>query len=421
MLAAGLGMLASNSPNFGNAVGEGGLAGLKTYQQQSRSQQEQALAQRKIAAQADALKQRAAAAAENMRLRQEQQAAMVPYRQAQVENWRSLAAAREKQAATRDAIMGMITGNNGAPAAAPEMVAPQPQSMDAPLEVPQFQQTSAMEPVQGADPRLIKTAGEPSAVPSKTADMIDTPYGRMTRQEAMKKGGVMMLDPQFAAAGRALVDLAKGSDTPGLGKEATNKLEEKQLNTTEGLARLSNISSQFKPEYQTIENRLGFKWNELKDSVGFLQKSVSEPDRQKLAEFSAFRADALNNLNQYIKEITGAAMTNAEADRIMRAMPNPGDGVLNGDSPTVFKAKLDAAIRSSQMALARYNYLRRNGFSGSIDDMATKMPLQKMNDVIQNRTNELLQEAMSQNKGLKPADVAPIVKQRLRQEFGLEA
>lgn len=42
LLAAGLGMLASRSPNLGNAIGEGGMAGVNTYAQQKQQEQQHA-------------------------------------------------------------------------------------------------------------------------------------------------------------------------------------------------------------------------------------------------------------------------------------------------------------------------------------------------------------------------------------------
>lgn len=252
-------------------------------------------------------------------------------------------------------------------------------------------------------------------------DMINTPFGRMTREKARRMGGALMMDPQYATAGKALFDQATAPNNSALEKPTVNAIQEKQLNATESWSRLRAIEQSFKPEYQEIETRIGNKWNELVDSFSSTRKSLTPEQTAQLAEFSAYRAEALNNLNQYVKEITGAAMTNAEADRIMKAMPNPGDGVFNGDSPTVFKAKLDAAMRSSKMALARYQYLSKNGFSGGVEDMAKALPLERMGAVIQGRTNELLKETLSQNPGLTQQDVLPLVRQRLRAEFGIDA
>jgi hypothetical protein len=262
--------------------------------------------------------------------------------------------------------------------------------------------------------------GPPAASINGGEDLVQTPFGPMTRDKARRIGGAMLFDPRFAPAGKEFLDSSRAV-APGMQKPAINALQEKQLNTIEGYSRLRSIEQAFKPEYQTIESRIGNKWNELMDSFSSTRQSLTAEQKTQLADFSAYRADALNNLNQYIKEITGAAMTNAEAERIMRAMPNPGDGVFNGDSPTVFKAKLDAALRNSKLAIARYHYLSTNGFPGSVDEMARALPLERMGGFIQQRTDQLLKDTLSQNPGLTQKDVAPIVRQRLRAEFGIDA
>lgn len=294
--------------------------------------------------------------------------------------------------------------------AAPQTLAPSQQTM------PGIQFVADQGAPVGAAP-MQPQQGPGAAGP----DMIDTPFGRMTREKARRMGGALMMDPQYATAGKALFDQATAPIDSALAKPTVNAIQEKQLNATESWSRLRAIEQSFKPEYQEIETRIGNKWNELVDSFSSTRKSLTPEQTTQLAEFSAYRAEALNNLNQYVKEITGAAMTNAEADRIMKAMPNPGDGVFNGDSPTVFKAKLDAAMRSSKMALARYQYLSKNGFSGGVEDMAKALPLERMGAVIQGRTNELLKETLSQNPGLTQQDVLPLVRQRLRAEFGIDA
>jgi len=262
--------------------------------------------------------------------------------------------------------------------------------------------------------------GPPAASINGGADLVQTPFGPMTRDKARRLGGAMLFDPRFAPAGKEFLDASRAV-APGMQKPAINALQEKQINTIEAYSRLRSIEQSFRPEFQEIESRIGFKWNELMDSFSSTRKSLTPEQRGQLANFAAYRADALNNLNQYIKEITGAAMTNAEAERIMRAMPNPGDGVFNGDSPTVFKAKLDAALRNSKLAIARYHYLSTNGFPGSVDEMARALPLERMGGFIQQRTDQLLKDTLSQNPGLTQKEAAPIVRQRLRAEFGIDA
>jgi hypothetical protein len=271
--------------------------------------------------------------------------------------------------------------------------------------------------VTDQDPNFIRTQATDAPTQSVPADgMIQTPYGPKTPEEARRLAGAMMLSPKFAQAGKAIMESIPQTK---LGREVGNELDKKQLNTQESLARLNTISSTFKPEFQTIEDRLGYAWTEFASKFRAGQAVVTPDQERSLAEFSAFRADAINNLNQYIKEITGAAMTNAEAARIMRAMPNPGEGIFDGDSPVQFKSKLDAAVYNSKLAIARYNYMRANGFTGNADEAARKMTLDSVPDVMNRRGRELRDQVQKSNPGVRPENLRPLVEQQLRKEFGI--
>ena len=119
----------------------------------------------------------------------------------------------------------------------------------------------------------------------------------------------------------------------------------------------------------------------------------------------------VDNLNQYVKDVTGAAMTEAEAKRIIQGMPNAGTGVFDGDSPTQFKSKLDAAVKRLGMANARYTYAQKTGKAWSA------IGLHEMDGIIQRKTDEL--QGQFQRQGLQGGELRNAVKQSLKQEFGI--
>lgn len=322
-----------------------------------------------------------------------------------------------------DALRNKMQG--GAPASAPSPAPVAPGYQPIPQGGPRLQQQGAVgnEVMPGGVTPVSDTTAPRVQPPAAAAQqMIDTPFGRMSRDEAQALVGPMLLDPRYQTAGKALQESLGSPNNPaGLQNPTRNAIEEKQLNTTESLARLSNIAKQFKPEFQTIESRLGYAWTNLLDKFKAGRAQVTPEQQQELAAFSAYRADSISNLNQYIKEITGAAMSIPEAERIMRAMPNPGQGVFDGDGPTEFQAKLGAAVRSSQLALARYNYLKKSGFPGTVEEAAKRFPLERMNGVIQERTNAIAREISQQNPGIGLEQLKPVIRQRLRAEFGIDA
>lgn len=334
---------------------------------------------------------------------------------AQIEQARRKDARAEMEAGLLAEIFPGLRQNQGQPLAAGAPAQSGPQL--APQMVPQVGPGGAtMQPMSApvdptADPMLIQTQAADVAPESPQPSVVD----RLTpaQRQALGLGLIGKGD-----AGKILLDADSANR---LGKEATNAVEKRLTDTFNQLGRLTEIQEQFKPEYLMWDKRAGFAWDRLMDSTSMTRKSITPQQTQELAEFSAFKQEAVENLNRYIKEITGAQMSEAEAARLMRAMPNPGVGIFDGDSPTEFKAKLDNAVRTAQLAYARDAYLRKNGFAGPAEEAARRVPLQRMQGIIQQRTNGILQEVQRANPGVPPAQLAPLVRQRLRAEFGISA
>jgi hypothetical protein len=194
------------------------------------------------------------------------------------------------------------------------------------------------------------------------------------------------------------------------GKEAANKVDAGLLEAGGRMARLTRIEQAFRPEFLQIGTRAGATWSSVKEKLG---ANLGEEDRRNLTEFSRFKQEALANLNDYIKEITGAALSEAEAKRIMAAAPNPGQGMFDGDGPTEFKAKLDNTVRQVKMAEARYAYIKRHGFG--IDSV----PLERMPTLINQRGSEMETELKAKFPNMNDAERRKVVKGELAREFGL--
>jgi hypothetical protein len=177
---------------------------------------------------------------------------------------------------------------------------------------------------------------------------------------------------------------------------------------------LTLIESQYKPEYQTISPRISAEWSSIKAKAGL---DLSPKERVFLSEFSAYKRNAINSMNEYIKRITGAAMSDTEAKRILAGMPRVGEGITDGDSPTEFKAKMDDAIAQTKMSLARYEYIKRNGFTLSKPDGSPTVPLERMPEIMNKRGTELEQ----QMREMKVSEdvIAKRVRMMLAKEFGL--
>jgi len=160
--------------------------------------------------------------------------------------------------------------------------------------------------------------------------------------------------------GNLLVDMSGGGTTGEMTPKTKGTIEEKLLGGKEQLARMQSISSEFKPEYQEIGFRLQNTWTSIKAKFG---QNVSSEDSQKLIEFKKFQRKAIENINLYIKELTGAQMSEKEADRLRLAQPDPGESWWQGDDPITFKADMDDILKATRAAVARYEYYRTKGLS----------------------------------------------------------
>lgn len=214
--------------------------------------------------------------------------------------------------------------------------------------------------------------------------------------------------------GKGGVSLTQGKPgAGGLTTKTKSDIEEKQFNTAEKAARLDAMQAGFKPEWLQLKPRGKAAWSSMKDFMGV---DLSQTEADNLTEITKFRQDTTKNLNQEIKDITGSAMGVQEAERIMSTMPNSGTGIFDGDSPTVYKAKLDNAIEQTRNAMIRYSYAKHNG----LDPLKTGIELKDVPAKVEARGAEIEAEIKANNPGSAPSAIKLATRERLRLEFGIK-
>jgi len=180
-------------------------------------------------------------------------------------------------------------------------------------------------------------------------------------------------------------------------------LEKDILTKGAGISRLDQIQKSFNPDFLTLQGKFGSEVANLKEKVGF---KLDPSERKTLKEFAVFRRRAFSNLNAYIKDITGAAMSEAEARRIRKGVPDP-----QKDGPTVFQTKLNDTIKELKLAQARLSYVRGQGLSRNSIDIS------QMPRIMNERGGELFKQFTSQ--GMNEEEAKRQVQSQLSQEFGL--
>jgi len=191
-----------------------------------------------------------------------------------------------------------------------------------------------------------------------------------------------------------------------LGKAAETKVDEGLLDTSATLMRLNGIRKQYKPEWSEFSTQAGMKWSQFGEK--YLGVNIAPATKEKFKQYTQWRQKALTNLNLTIKQLTGQAMTESEAQRVMATLPIPDD------SPSEFEAKLDGAEAETKMALARLTYIKRRGGMSIAD-----VPLEAMPDLMRARDREIEGEVLRRYPNMAPAERNDLIKRQLAQEFGL--
>lgn len=124
---------------------------------------------------------------------------------------------------------------------------------------------------------------------------------------------------------------AEANDALGLTKPVQTDLQTAVFNSQQMLDQLGGIAEKYDPEFVKLPNQLINAGSSILEKV----TGMTVGDTDKLKRYYEFRRNAKDGFNQYIKSITGAAMSNAEAGRIQEGFPD-----AEKDPHTKFMSKL---------------------------------------------------------------------------------
>lgn len=196
-----------------------------------------------------------------------------------------------------------------------------------------------------------------------------------------------------------------GTARPGnMAQPTLNRIEEQIVNNTARLQRVRDVAAAFRPEFLQIGPQIRNWAASAQERLGM---QITPEQRQRLEAYTDFRSRAYTELTQTLREMSGAAVTEGEAARLLAAIGDP-----SRDSPTEFQTKMNNVIRTVSLANARMHYYRRNGLQGALD--AT--PLSDMQGIINRRGDEVANALRAQN--LPAEEVQRRVRATLAVEFG---
>jgi hypothetical protein len=214
---------------------------------------------------------------------------------------------------------------------------------------------------------------------------------------------------------------------PGLTTKTQGTLEQGVVDQKEELARLKNMASGLNTDFLTTSGKASATLLNLKDM--WSGGDLSTKERKYVSDYSTFAQDTIENVNLYIKRITGAQMSEQEAGRLTLAVPNMGKTWFTGDGPSKFKAKLQNSIEKLEAANARYNSYLEKGISpqqiklmiedgtiGPLSKFTYKGPKPKSGDSLS--LEAMSTDEMMQNMDKIPDDALDREIERLRNKGG---
>ncbi len=243
--------------------------------------------------------------------------------------------------------------------------------------------------------------------------LVETPLGRMPRDRARRLGMGLAISGK-GDAGKMLLDAAAGG--ANLQKPTLNQLEERTVNSAMQLGRLADIRKQFDPKFLEIPNRLklaGASW-----SAKFGSK-LSPQLQGELRNYAKFRSSTVNNANQILKELSGAAVTPQEYERIQNDIPIAGTGIFDGDDPVSFVAKHDRSEQSLRSAIARHNFMRAQGLNFTKDNIDMFMSLDDVPARYEQRATEIESRIRQTNPSITPQALEEQTAVQLKREWGI--
>ena len=158
-------------------------------------------------------------------------------------------------------------------------------------------------------------------------------------------GGDLVKNP----AGLTEIVTGKSEFDDNITKKTKGDLEKRLINSSDALVRLDDIDSAYNKQSLTYGGKLESLYTKVKETVGF---DLSPEEADFLDRDTNMRQQVFDNMNTYIHDMSGAAVTVQEAARLSKAMPTMAD------SPTEFKRKLKNVIERMRSIISMNEFWR---------------------------------------------------------------
>ena len=151
-----------------------------------------------------------------------------------------------------------------------------------------------------------------------------------------------------------------GSASGSMEKGTKKNIEAMLINNSLNFEGFKEIASLYKPEFSQIPTRWKVWYKKIQDGLGDwnIFGDISEEDKKLISDYSKWEQKSWEMTNAYIKSITGAQMSEKEAERILKGFADP-----RKFSPTEYQAKLEGILENALMSTIRANIILRSDLS----------------------------------------------------------
>lgn len=196
----------------------------------------------------------------------------------------------------------------------------------------------------------------------KFVDMHDRELGRDLKFNAETAAQLIRDNPGRYAPSTQRQDIT----TRTIEKTTKRKQEEAFLSLDQLEAQIDQVLTNFDPDMLTYLGRTKQELLTIADKIQPLGPGVT---RDEFVRRAITFQNAWTVINQGIKFITGAQMSQREAVRLARQFPTPSGGKdIPPDSPTLFVAKARNLLFWTQLLKARNAFVLREGRIPGVDD-----------------------------------------------------
>tara|TARA_R100001594_G_scaffold115075_1_gene149959 strand:+ start:4184 stop:5596 length:1413 start_codon:yes stop_codon:yes gene_type:complete len=149
-----------------------------------------------------------------------------------------------------------------------------------------------------------------------------------------------------------------GSASGSMEKGTKKNIEQLIINNSVNFEGFKEIQKLYRPEFSQIPTRWKVYYKKIQDGLGDwnIFGKISEEDKKLISDYSAWEQKSWEMTNAYIKSITGAQMSEKEAERILKGFADP-----RKLSPTEYEAKLNGILDTAMKSTIRYNLILRSG------------------------------------------------------------